>query len=214
MDKRLELTEKQKGLVEQLAKLIQNMKKEEIGIVADMEGHLFNGFMFYNSSEVIDTDSCGDILDSGYEGDEGYSEESYHGEEAEDGQIWYTPNSDDLDYVSVDVDQFSDDDCWFSVLLEKDEEMDIFNKKREKAQKLAPLMEKRGKLEKKMKRFVDGLAEGEENLQRLEEKGLPQGIIDEEKVKVESTRTELEKLNAELNELDKEIKKVKAIKTK
>ena len=65
-----------------------------------------------------------------------------------------------------------------------------------------------------MKRFVDGLAEGEENLQRLEEKGLPQGIIDEEKVKVESTRTELEKLNAELNELDKEIKKVKAIKTK
>jgi hypothetical protein len=75
-------------------------------------------------------------------------------------------------------------------------------------------MEERKKLEKKIKRHVDGLTDAEDNLHRLEEKGLPKEIIDEEKAKVESTRNDLEKLNTDLKELDAEIRKIKAKRVK
>lgn len=214
MDSRLELTDKQKSLVEQFSKLINEMHNEGIGFVADMNGMNINGFMFYNTKEVIISESNVKCFGGYVEHEEGYEEESFNGEEAEDGQIWYTPSPEDFEYVSIDVDQYNDDDVWFSVLLEKNEEMDILNRRREKTQKLAPLMEERKKLEKKIKRHVDGLTDAEDNLHRLEEKGLPQGIIDEEKAKVEATRKDLEKLNGELKELDAKIRKVKAIKVK
>jgi hypothetical protein len=214
MDSRLELTDKQKSLVEQFSELINEMHNEGIGFVGNMNGMMINGLMFYNTKEVITSESNVDCFSGYVEHEEGYAEESFNGEEAEDGQIWYTPSPEDLEYVSIDVDQYNDDDMWFSVLLEKNEEMGIFKKKHEKAQKLAPLMEERNKLEKRIKRHVDGLTDAEDDLHRLEGKGLPQEIIDEEKAKVETTRKELEKLNGELKELDAKIRKVKAIKVK
>ena len=220
MDKRLELTEKQQSLVEQFEKLIQNMRNEGIGIVANMNGLLFNGLMFYNSSEVISTDTVGDTFDPNLEIEEGYSEESYSGDEADEGQIWYTPNPSDLEWVDIDIDHYYDSTFWFSVLLDKDDkEIGAFNKKHDKQMRLeeierqlAPLIERRRKLENEYKRYVDGLTDGEENLHRLEEKGLPQDIIDEERAKIESSKKELEKVNSELNELNAEIKKIEATK--
>ena len=214
MDSRLELTDKQKSLIKKLADVFEELQKEKVGIVSQQDRFTFDGFRFYNASEVISTDI--------YEYDcysnksiEGYSSESTNsGEDAEEGQIWYTPNPNELDFLEVNVDQCYSSDFAFSVLLEKNEEMETFNKKRDKAQKLVPLMEKKEKLEKKIKRHVEGLNDAEDNLHMLEEKGLPQEIIDEEKAKIESTRKDLDKLNGELKELNAEIKKVKAIKTK
>lgn len=210
MDSRLELTEKQQKLVKQFANLIESMQQEQIGIVASMNGMMFNSFMFYNKSEVIESEVM--TSESGYlYYEEGYSEESYNGYEADEGQIWYTPNPSDFTDVNIGVGKYYDDDVWFSVLLEKNEETYIFNRKRDMALKLAPLMEKREKLKKEKNRLKESLAEGEENLHRLEEKGLPQEIIDEERAYVEAAKIELENHNVKLKELDKEIRKVKAI---
>ena len=212
MDKRLELTEKQKSVIKKLADVFKELQEEKVGIVSCQDHFTFDGFKFYNASDVISSD----ILDTSYvEGDiEDYFEVFENsGEEAEEGQIWYTPPF-GLEFMEVQVDQMESSDYWFSLLMERTEDTDIFFRKREKANELAPLMEKRKKLEKEMKRYVDALADGEENLHRLEEKGLPQEIIDEEREKINTTKKDLEELNSKIKELDGEIRKVKAKKVK
>ena len=54
MDKRLKLNDKQKALIKQLAKVLKDLKKAKVGIVADTNELWFDSFLFYNNSEVLE----------------------------------------------------------------------------------------------------------------------------------------------------------------
>ena len=208
MDKRLLLNDKQLSLVKQLEKLFNDLEKEKVGIVLRQD----DGFslQFYNESEVLSTiwdDDC-------YYYDEDHFEEykeECSGEEAEDGQIWYTPGLSDFTPLPVNVVNACTDN-WLAVLLEKNEDTDKFIFEKEKAKMLAPLLEKLDKLKKKMQKFEKAVSECEDSIHKLEEKGVSQEIIDEEKANLESNKKQVEDLQRQINSVNSEIRKVKAIK--
>ena len=100
MDKRLKLTDKQQSLVKQLEKLFNDLKKEKVGIVLRQDDCLSLGF--YNESEVLTTiwdDNCYFYDEDKFED---YKEECSD-EEAEEGQIWYTPGLSDFTPLPINV---------------------------------------------------------------------------------------------------------------
>lgn len=208
MDKRLKLNAKQKRLVNQLAKLFSDLKKENVDIIAEYYYSTFRGLYFYNATEVLDADNSREVL-------EDYREEK-DSEIYGDGKVWYTPSKDDITSLEINADFDVDimNDNWFSVLLERNEDVDNFYKKREKANKLAPLTKKLDKLKAKLQKFEDAVTEGIDNLHKLEEKGLSQEILDEERINVKNNKTQVKKLQDEIKALNSEIRKVKSIKIK
>ena len=97
------------------------------------------------------------------------------------------------------------DDNWFSILLDRDEKVDIFLKKKEKQEKLAPLKEKMVKLEKELEDYKQAVTSGEDSVKRLEEKQIAQEIIDEEKANIASNNNHIDELQKEISELCEEI---------
>ena len=213
MDKRLKLNRKQQALVKKLAKVFGELRKENVGILTDWNNEWgacdFEGLYFYNNAEVLETDIFEPEGSTGY--NEGYSEESSWSIAGE-GEIWYTPKPEDLDYLHLDLSMDLTYDNWFSVLLEKTEETDIFYRKQEKAKKLAPLTKELEKLKEEMRKYETAANECEDSIHRLEEKGVSQEIIDEEKANLESNKKQVEALQKQIDKVNSEIRKVKAIK--
>ena len=204
MDKRLKLTRKQKALVNKLGKLFDELKKENVGIVTNWDteyGCDFNGLYFFNNTDVLETDVLIDCTSHSLI--EGYSEESSY-EVAGDNEIWYTPNSEELDYLPLNITLNNFNYDWFSVLLERTDAA-------EKARKLAPLMKELDKLKQKMQKYENAVSECEDSIHRLEEKGISQEIIDEEKVNLESNKKQFEDLQRQIDSVNSEIRKVKAM---
>lgn len=229
MDNRLKLNRKQKGLVERLRKLFNELKKEKIGVIAEFSDYEFDGLIFYNASEVYDRDDfdCDD-----YDGEvtENYIEESVN-ETADDDTIWYVPDPGAVERLVLD--SFVDNSMsfktnWFSVLLDRDERVDEFYRRRAKQEKLKPkqekqalLVDKMNKLAKEIEVYEQAIISIEDNIKRLEDKKVGQEIIDEEYAQIASNKTsikelqkEISELSKEITELSKEIRKVKAIRIK
>lgn len=207
MDKRLKLNRKQKVLVNKLGKLFDELKKENVGIVLRQDDGFSLGF--YNESEVLSTIWDDDCYCYDEDHFENYKEECSN-EEAEEGQIWYTPGHGDFTSLPVNAVNACTDN-WFAVLLEENEDTDKFIFEKEKAKLLAPLLEKLDKLKKKMKKYEKAVNECEDSIHRLEEKGVSQEIIDEEKVNLESNKKQVEDLQRQMDSVNSEIRKVKAM---
>lgn len=206
MDKRLKLTDKQQSLVKQLEKLFNDLEKEKVGIVLRQDDGLSLGF--YNESEVLSTiwdDRCYFYDEDQFEN---YKEECSD-EEAEEGQIWYTPGLSDFTSLPINVVNACTDN-WFAVLLEKNEDTDKYIIEKEKARMLAPLLEKIDKLKKKMNKIENAVADGEDSIRQLEEKGVPQEIINEEKANLESNKKKIEKMQEDIKALNSEIRKIES----
>ena len=206
MDKRLKLTDKQQSLVKQLEKLFNDLKKEKVGIVLRQDDCLSLGF--YNESEVLTTiwdDNCYFYDEDQFEN---YKDECSD-EEAEEGQIWYTPGIRDFTPLPINVVNACTD-SWFAVLLEKNEDTDKYIIEKEKARMLAPLLEKIDKLKKKMNKIENAVADGEASIRQLEEKGVPQEIINEEKANLESNKKIIEKMQEDIKALNSEIRKIES----
>jgi hypothetical protein len=206
MDKRLKLTDKQQSLVKQLEKLFNDLKKEKVGIVLRQDDCLSLGF--YNESEVLTTiwdDNCYFYDEDQFEN---YKDECSD-EEAEEGQIWYTPGIRDFTPLPINVVNACTDN-WFAVLLEKNEDTDKYIIEKEKARMLAPLLEKIDKLKKKMNKIENAVADGEASIRQLEEKGVPQEIINEEKANLESNKKIIEKMQEDIKALNSEIRKIES----
>ncbi len=206
MDKRLKLTDKQQSLVKQLEKLFNDLKKEKVGIVLRQDDCLSLGF--YNESEVLTTiwdDNCYFYDEDQFEN---YKDECSD-EEAEEGQIWYTPGISDFTPLPINVVNACTDN-WFAVLLEKNEDTDKYIIEKEKARMLAPLLEKIDKLKKKMNKIENAVADGEASIRQLEEKGVPQEIINEEKANLESNKKIIEKMQEDIKALNSEIRKIES----
>ena len=206
MDKRLKLTDKQQSLVKQLEKLFNDLEKEKVGIVLRQDDGLSLGF--YNESEVLSTiwdDRCYFYDEDQFEN---YKEECSD-EEAEEGQIWYTPGLSDFTSLPINVVNACTDN-WFAVLLEKNEDTDKYIIEKEKARMLAPLLEKIDKLKKKMNKIENAVADGEASIRQLEEKGVPQEIINEEKANLESNKKIIEKMQEDIKALNSEIRKIES----
>lgn len=229
MDNRLKLTRKQKGLVERLRKLFEELEKEKIGVIAEYSDYEFDGLIFYNASEVYDRDDfdCDD-----YDGEvtENYIEESVN-ETADEDTIWYVPDPGAVERLVLDP--FIDNNCcygnnWFSVLLDRDERVDEFYRRKAKQEKLKAkqeeqtlLVDKMNKFAKEIEVYEQAIICGEDTIKRLDEKKVEQVIIDEEYAQIASNKTrinelqkEISELSKEITELSKEIRKVKAIKIK
>ena len=206
MDKRLKLTDKQQSLVKQLEKLFNDLEKEKVGIVLRQDDGLSLGF--YNESEVLSTiwdDRCYFYDEDQFEN---YKDECSD-EEAEEGQIWYTPGISDFTPLPINVVNACTDN-WFAVLLEKNEDTDKYIIEKEKARMLAPLLEKIDKLKKKMNKIENAVADGEASIRQLEEKGVPQEIINEEKANLESNKKIIEKMQEDIKALNSEIRKIES----
>ena len=206
MDKRLKLTDKQQSLVKQLEKLFNDLKKEKVGIVLRQDDCL--SLEFYNESEVLTTiwdDNCYFYDEDQFEN---YKDECSD-EEAEEGQIWYTPGIRDFTPLPINVVNACTDN-WFAVLLEKNEDTDKYIIEKEKARMLAPLLEKIDKLKKKMNKIENAVADGEASIRQLEEKGVPQEIINEEKANLESNKKIIEKMQEDIKALNSEIRKIES----
>ena len=206
MDKRLKLTDKQQSLVKQLEKLFNDLKKEKVGIVLRQDDCLSLGF--YNESEVLTTiwdDNCYFYDEDQFEN---YKDECSD-EEAEEGQIWYTPGISDFTPLPINVVNACTDN-WFAVLLEKNEDTDKYIIEKEKARMLAPLLKKIDKLKKKMNKIENAVADGEASIRQLEEKGVPQEIINEEKANLESNKKIIEKMQEDIKALNSEIRKIES----
>ena len=210
MDKRLKLNRKQKALVNKLGKLFDELKKENVGIVLRQDDGFSLGF--YNESEVLSTIWDDDCYYYDEDHFENYKEECSN-EEAEEGQIWYTPGHGDFTSLPVNAVNACTDN-WFAVLLEENEDTDKFIFEKEKAKLLAPLLEKLDKLKKKIKKYEKAVNECEDSIHRLEEKGVSQEIIDEEKVNLESNKKQVEDLQRQMDSVNSEIRKVKAMRIK
>ena len=229
MDNRLKLTRKQKGLVERLRKLFEELEKEKIGVIAEYSDYGVDGLIFYNASEVYDRDDfdCDD-----YDGEvtENYIEESVN-ETADDDTIWYVPDPGAVERLVLDP--FIDNNCcygnnWFSFLLDRDERVDEFYRRKAKQEKLKAkqeeqtlLVDKMNKFAKEIEVYEQAIISIEDNIKRLEDKKVGQEIIDEEYAQIASNKTrinelqkEISELSKEITELSKEIRKVKAIKIK
>ena len=207
MDKRLILNDKQLSLVKQLEKLFNDLEKEKVGIVLRQDDGLSLGF--YNESEVLSTIWDDDCYYYDEDQFENYKEECSD-EEAEEGQIWYTPGLGDFTSLPVNAVNACTDN-WFAVLLERNEDTNKSIFEKEKAKMLVPLLEKLDKLKKKMKKFENAVSEYEDSIHRLEEKGVSQEIIDEEKANMESNKKQVEDLQRQINSVNSEIRKVKAM---
>ena len=213
MDKRLKLNRKQKALVKKLAKVFEELRKENVGIVTNWDTEYgacdFEGFYFYNNTEVLATDVFD--LDDHIGGDiEGYSEESSC-DDAGDNEIWYTPGFGGMSYIPLNITINTFYNNWFSVLLERTNAADIFLRKKEKAQKLAPLINELNYMTQKMQKYENAASECEDSIHRLEEKGVSQEIIDEEKANLESNKKQVEDLQRQIDSVNSEIRKVKAM---
>lgn len=229
MDNRLKLNRKQKGLVERLRKLFKELEKEKIGVIAEYSDFDLDGLIFYNASEVYDTDFF-NYDDYGGEVTENYNEESIN-ETADEDTIWYTPDYGDIE--RLDLHPFIGNNCcygnnWFSVLLDRDERVDEFYRRRAKQEKLKPKQEKQALLVDKMNKsakeievYEQAIISCEDTIKMLEDKKVGQEIIDEEYAQIASNKTrinelqkEISELSKEITELSKEIRKIKAIKIK
>ena len=206
MDKRLLLNDKQLSLVKQLEKLFNDLEKEKVGIVLRQDDGLSLGF--YNESEVLSTIWDDDCYYYDEDQFENYKEECSD-EEAEEGQIWYTPGLGDFTSLPVNAVNACTDN-WFAVLLEKNEDTDKYIIEKEKARMLAPLLEKIDKLKKKMNKIENAVADGEDSIRQLEEKGVPQEIINEEKANLESNKKIIEKMQEDIKALNSEIRKIES----
>lgn len=214
MDKRLKLTRKQKGLVDRLRKLFDELKKENVGVLAEYDDFSFDGLIFYNASEVYDRDVF-DCYNDDAEITENYRDYSVNYDADED-TVWYTPDPGDVERLILHhyIDSPVCGDNWFSVLLYKDEKADEFIQRKAKQEKLAPLLEKKDKLEKKIEEYENAIISGEDGLKRLEEKNVAPEIIEEEKTQITINKTRISELQKEISELNKDIRKVKAIRIK
>jgi hypothetical protein len=208
MDKRLELNARQEELVNQLGQLLSELEEENVGIIADYYYSQFRGFYFFNATDVVD-------FHSSKEYSENYIDESdseYH----VDGMVWYIPEEKDITYLpfntEYEVDIMRDD--WFTVLLEKNADVDIFYKEREKTNKIASFTKKLNILKDKLQKFEDAVTEGANNLHLMEEKGLPIEILDEERANMDANKVKMNELQQEIIILNSEIRKTKAIRTK
>jgi vacuolar-type H+-ATPase subunit I/STV1 len=208
MDKRLKLNSKQKELVKQLGKLIKQMHKAHIGIVADIDNMWLEGLLFYNSTEVLDVNTY-DVNSTCRKEYEETIEDSVFGDEDDDDEIWYTPNPLDIETLKINIDAQSSDDYWFSVLLERNEFVDDYLKQQEMAIRLKPLLDEKGKLKSKLQQLNDAILEIEDNIKKLEEKGVPQEIINEERTNADSNITQIQELKKEIRKLNNEIKTIK-----
>ena len=206
MDKRLLLNDKQLSLVKQLEKLFNDLEKEKVGIVLRQDDGLSLGF--YNESEVLSTIWNDDCYYYDEDQFENYKEECSD-EEVEEGQIWYTPGLGDFTSLPVNAVNACTDN-WFAVLLERNEDTNKSIFEKEKAKMLVPLLEKLDKLKKKMKKFENAVSEYEDSIHRLEEKGVPQEIINEEKANLESNKKIIEKMQEDIKALNSEIRKIES----
>ena len=199
MDKRLKLNDKQKALIKQLAKVFKDLKKAKVGIVADTNELWFDSLLFYNNSEVLEI--------------EGYDtwEKRDEYEVDEENTVWHTPNYQDLVKLKVNIDFESDNNNWFSVLLEKNEDVDISIKNKEKANQLKLLVENKNKLKAEMQQYQDAVTNAENNIKILEEKGVPKEIIDEERANIENNIAQIEILKRKIKGLNCDIKIIKSI---
>ena len=229
MDNRLKLTRKQKGLVKRLRKLFYELEKENVGVMVEYSDFDLDGLIFYNASEVYDTDDF-DFDDYDGEVTENYIEESVN-ETADEDTIWYVPDPGDVERLVFD--SFIGKNCccgnnWFSVLLDRDERVDEFYRRKAKQEKLkakqeeqALLVDKMNKSAKEIEVYEQAIISCEDTIKMLEDKKVEQKVIDEEYAQIASNKTrinelqkEISELSKEITELNKEIRKVKAIKIK
>ena len=63
-----------------------------------------------------------------------------------------------------------------------------------------------------MNKIENAVADGEDSIRQLEEKGVPQEIINEEKANLESNKKIIEKMQEDIKALYSEIRKIKATK--
>ena len=201
MDKRLKLNDKQKALIKQLAKVLKDLKKAKVGIVVDTNELWFDSFLFYNNSEVLEIE--------GY--DKWEKRDEYEVDDDEENTVWHTPNYQDLEKLKVNIDFESDNNNWFSVLLEKNEDVDISIKNQEKANQLKILVENKNKLKAELQQYQDSVTDAENNIKILEEKGVPKEIIDEERVNIENNKAQIEILKRKIKGLNCDIKIIKSI---
>ena len=211
MDSRLVLTDKQKSLVNQLSLLIDELTKENVGIVANLgENYSFDGFLFYNKSEVLSTDTF-EYDSYSTEDIEDYSEEINY-DIVDEAKTWYTPNPEEMESLGIKTTLATYQNEWFSVLLQRNEETDIFFRKKEKELKLAKLRDKRKDLETDIAFIKDQLSQIEDNFHILKERHETQSSFDRERKKWESINSDIEQLYEEMDALNCEIKKVESIK--
>ncbi len=209
MDSRLVLSDKQKKLIKQLEKLFKDLRNEKIGIIADVFDS-YGGevdFKFFNASNVLDW-NCGDSWASPDR------IENYDDEDADEGEIWYTPDPDDLESANIDIDMEFFGDDWFSVLLKKNEESDLFIRKRKKEELLAPLKKKLASLKEELQKHEDAYNGGIETVDILKERGVQKDIIDEEKANIDSNKKAIDELQIKIKDINREIRKVNAKKIK
>jgi hypothetical protein len=64
-----------------------------------------------------------------------------------------------------------------------------------------------------MQKFEKAVSECEDSIHKLEEKGISQEIIDEEKVNLESNKKQVEDVQRQIDSVNSEIRKVKAIRS-
>ena len=198
MDSRLVLTEKQKELVKQLKNLFKEMEKAKLGIIADAEDMFFNGFLFYNKSEVLQVDNY----------DSFYTHDEYELSDSGD-TVFYAPEYDEFEKLKVITDAQADANYWLSFLLPNNEESDAAINKIEKANQLKPLLKQKDQLESRLQQYNDAVLEIVNNIKTLENKGVSQEIINEEKERNEVNITQIEELKKEIEKLNSEIEAIK-----
>ena len=198
MDSRLVLTEKQKELVKQLKNLFKEMEKAKLGIIADAEDMFFNGFLFYNKSEVLQVDNY----------DSFYTHDEYELSNSGD-TVFYAPEYDEFEKLKVITDAQADANYWLSFLLPNNEESDAAINKIEKANQWKPLLKQKDQLESRLQQYNDAVLEIVNNIKTLENKGVSQEIINEEKERNEVNITQIEELKKEIEKLNSEIEAIK-----
>ena len=198
MDSRLELTEKQKELVKQLNNLFKEMEKAKLGIIADAEDMFFNGFLFYNKSEVLQVDNYESF----------YTHDEYELSDSGD-TVFYAPEYDEFEKLEIIADAQADTNYWLSFLLPNNEESDAAINKIEKVNQLKPLLEQKDQLESRLQQYNDAVLEIVNNIKTLENRGVSQEIINEEKERNEVNITQIEELKKEIEKLNSEIEAIK-----
>ncbi len=209
MDKRLILTDQQKALVKKLEDLLKELDKEKIGIIADQYDYPLESLMFYNKSQV----KTAVTYEHQVHAIEDYDQYRTENDKEATGKdkIWYTPNPEDLLRVHVNIDQHYFNDQWFSVLLERNDEVNTILREKEKATQLASMEKKQKELQKDIKRYEEAVSDGSANISRLEKKDVPKEIIKEERINIEDNKEQIEILQKELSNFNEEIKDLENI---
>ncbi len=209
MDKRLGLTDQQKALVKKLEILLKELDKEKIGIIADQYDYPLESLMFYNKSEV----KTAVTYEHQVHAIEDYGQyRTENGKEATGkDEIWYTPDPKDLLRLPVNIDQHYFNDQWFSVLLERNDEVNTILREKEKAAQLASMEKKQKELQKDIKRYEEAVSDGSAIISRLEKKDVAKEIIKEERINIEDNKEQIEILQKELSNFNEEIKDLENI---